>query len=165
MKKGDGETGLPRVGYTSLRQWIEEVDKLGELRRVSGASWEEEIGLATEILQHDANAPAALFDDIPGYPKGFRVLTNFFGATRQNMTLGYPTSLNRVELSDAFLGGFRAAKERRIPHEVVDDGPVMENVLTGDDVDVLKFPTPLWHEGDGGRYIGTGSFNVTRDPE
>ena len=35
----------------------------------------------------------------------------------------------------------------------------------GDEVDVTKFPTPVWHEGDGGRYIGTGSFNITIDPE
>ena len=35
----------------------------------------------------------------------------------------------------------------------------------GDDVDVLKFPSPIWHEKDGGRYIGTGTFSITRDPE
>ena len=35
----------------------------------------------------------------------------------------------------------------------------------GDDVNVLFFPTPLWHELDGGRYIGTGSFNVSQDPD
>ena len=27
------------------------------------------------------------------------------------------------------------------------------------------FPAPKWHAQDGGRYIGTGSFNVTRDPD
>jgi 4-hydroxy-3-polyprenylbenzoate decarboxylase len=37
--------------------------------------------------------------------------------------------------------------------------------MTGDDVDVTRFPAPKWHAGDGGRYIGTGSFNVTRDPD
>ncbi len=41
----------------------------------------------------------------------------------------------------------------------------MENVLSVDDVNFLEFPTPNWHDGDGGRYIGTGSFNVTKDPE
>ena len=30
-------------------------------------------------------------------------------------------------------------------------------------VDVLAFPSPLWHEMDGGRYIGTGCSVVTRD--
>ncbi|MBT7953969.1 MAG: UbiD family decarboxylase, partial [Rhodospirillaceae bacterium] len=82
-----------QIAFNNLREWIDEADKLGELRHVEGASWEEDIGLATELLQHDENAPCALFDDIPGYPKGFRVLANFFGATRQNMTLGFPTNL------------------------------------------------------------------------
>ena len=36
--------------------------------------------------------------------------------------------------------------------------------MEGGDVNVLSFPTPLWHAEDGGRYIDTGSFNVTRDP-
>ena len=27
------------------------------------------------------------------------------------------------------------------------------------------FPTPQWHELDGGRYIGTGCFNISRHPE
>ena len=26
----------------------------------------------------------------------------------------------------------------------------------GDDIDLLKIPTPRWHEGDGGYFIGTG---------
>ena len=42
---------------------------------------------------------------------------------------------------------------------------MFENILTGDDVDVTKFPSPVWHEKDGGRYIGTGTYSVTRDPE
>ena len=37
--------------------------------------------------------------------------------------------------------------------------------MKGDDVDVTRSPRRKWHEPDGGRYIGTGSFNVTRDPE
>ena len=28
-----------------------------------------------------------------------------------------------------------------------------------------KFPAPIWHEKDGGRYIGTGTYSITRDPE
>ncbi|MCH8227166.1 MAG: UbiD family decarboxylase, partial [Proteobacteria bacterium] len=40
-----------------------------------------------------------------------------------------------------------------------------ENVYMDDEVDLEMFPTPIWHELDGGRYIGTGSYNVTRDPD
>ena len=52
-----------------------------------------------------------------------------------------------------------------IPHQIVEDGPVLQNVIMGDDIDVTKFPTPIWHEKDGGRYIGTGTYSITRDPE
>ena len=55
-----------QVAFADLRQWIEEADKIGELRRVDGATWQEDIGLATELLQHDEKAPTALFDNIPG---------------------------------------------------------------------------------------------------
>src|SRR5450756_2945228 len=85
-----------RVVYDDLREWIVEADKLGELVRANGYSWQEDIGMAAELLQHDAKAPVALFDDIPGYPKGFRVLTNFFGGRRQNMTLGFAPDLNKI---------------------------------------------------------------------
>lgn len=153
------------VTYDSLRDWLEQIDALGELKKVTGASWEEEIGAITDIVQHDETAAAVLFDEIPGYPKGFRVLSNAFGGKRQNVILGFPPHLSKVELSDVFLNEYRDAKAKRTPYEVVEDGPIFENVLVGDDVDVLRFPTPLWHPSDGGRYIGTGSFNVTRDPE
>jgi 4-hydroxy-3-polyprenylbenzoate decarboxylase len=151
--------------YEDLREWIEEADKLGEVRYVDGLSWEREIGMATELLHHSDPAPAAVFDNIPGYPKGFRVLTNFFGGKRQNMTIGFAEGLNRLELSEGFLEVYENEDNQPVLHEIVDDGPIFENVITGDDVDITMFPTPKWHEGDGGRYIGTGCYNVTRDPE
>ncbi len=151
--------------YDDLREWIEEADKLGEVRYVDGLSWEREIGMATELLHHSDPAPAAVFDNIPGYPKGFRVLTNFFGGKRQNMTIGFTEGLSRLELSEGFLEVYENEDNQPVLHEIVDDGPIFENVITGDDVDITMFPTPKWHEDDGGRYIGTGGYNVTRDPE
>src|SRR5258707_1350753 len=41
----------------------------------------------------------------------------------------------------------------------------MENVATGADIDILKIPTPKWHEHDGGRYIGTGCMVIMRHPD
>jgi 4-hydroxy-3-polyprenylbenzoate decarboxylase len=129
-----------RVPYDDLREWIVEAEKLGELVRARGYSWQEDIGMAAELLQHDARAPAALFDEIPGYPKGFRILTNFFGGRRQNMTLGFSPELNKIELSESFLKDFQQICDKPLPCEVVDTGPVMENVIEGDAVDVTMFP-------------------------
>lgn len=148
--------------YEDLREWIVEADRLGELKIVTGANWQEEIGMAAGLVSHEDDGPALLFDEVPGCAKGFRVLSNLFAGKRKNMTLGFPVELDKVELSAAFADAY--AEGQMIPPVFVDDGPIFENILTGDDVDVEIFPTPLWHELDGGRYIGTGTYNVTQDP-
>ena len=33
----------------------------------------------------------------------------------------------------------------------------------GDAIDLFQFPTPIWHDCDGGRYIGTASITITTD--
>src|SRR5229473_580326 len=145
-----GADGKPQIAYTDLREWIDEARKLGEIREVKGLSWEKDIGMASEVILHEESAPCVIFEEVPGALPGSKVLVNFFGGQRQKMTLGFPSHFSELE---------------RIPPRYVNDGPVFENAITGDAVDVTIFPTPKWHEDDGGRYIGTGSFNVTRDPE
>src|SRR5919201_1256454 len=147
-----------------LRAWLEEDERMGELRHVQGASVEEDIGAATDVLQHTAESPAALFEEIPGFDASFRVLVNSFGSTdRIALTLGLPLGLSKSALSDAWRQKIRGL--RPIPAVEVKDGPILENVRRGDEIDMTIFPTPKWHPGDGGRYIGTGSFDVTRDPD
>jgi len=91
-----------QIVYNDLREWISEAEKLGELKVVEGATWEQEIGMATEMLHHSEPSPAAVFDNIPGVEKGFRVITNVFGGKRMNMTFGLPTEMSKVEVSEAF---------------------------------------------------------------
>src|ERR1041385_6306335 len=167
--QADGSAGenagrSPRLAYTDLREWIDEARKLGEVREVKGLSWQKDIGMAAEVILHDENAPCVIFEDVPGTLPGSRVLVNFFGGKRQRMTLGFPTDMTKLELSEAFRTEYMADL-KRIPPRYVNDGPVLEHVITGDAVDVTIFPTPKWHDDDGGRYIGTGSFHVTRDPD
>ena len=72
------------------------------------------------------------------------MLVNFFGGKRKNMTLGFPTDLTKLELSEGFRTSFMGPMTR-IPPTYVNDGPIFENVMTGDDVDVTRFPAPKWH--------------------
>jgi UbiD family decarboxylase len=58
------------------------------------------------------------------------------------------------------LGSYKPLKPVEVAH-----GPVTENVESGERVDMLKFPTPRWHEHDGGRYIGTGCLVIMEDPD
>lgn len=155
---------VPHFAYEDLREWLACAEALGEVRTVRGASWQEDIGLAAEAVLRNDNGPCVVFDEVPGCPKGFRLLMNIFAGKRRNMTLGFPEHLSKSELSEAYRIAF-LEKPRTIPHEIVEDGPVLANIMRGDDVDLFKFPAPIWHEKDGGRYIGTGTFSITRDPE
>jgi hypothetical protein len=72
----------PRLAYEDLRQWLDEARKLGEVKEVSGLSWQEDIGLVSGVAMHDDGAPCFVFDEVPGTIKGSRVLVNFFGGNR-----------------------------------------------------------------------------------
>ena len=66
--------------------------------------------------------------------------------------------------------GFAAFEKKRsafksVPPQEVSTGPIFENVFRGDEIDLWKFPTPKWHEEDGGRYIGTGCMVFMCDPD
>src|ERR1700752_3613088 len=90
------------IAYDDLREWLEAAEALGEVRHVTGASWQEDIGLAAEAILREENGPCVGFDEGPGSPKGFRVVLNLFAGVRRNMTLGFPDPLTKWELSDAF---------------------------------------------------------------
>jgi UbiD family decarboxylase len=159
-----GSNSDPSIQYDDLREWLALAEELGEVRHVSGASWQEDIGLAAEAVLRAEQGPCVVFDKVPGCPPGFRLLLNVFAGRRRNMTFGFPEGMNKGELSEAYRCAY-LTEQRVLPHEIVQDGPVLENVLLGDDIDVTKFPAPVWHEKDGGRYIGTGTYSITRDPE
>jgi UbiD family decarboxylase len=151
------------MAYSDLRSWLEDVEKMGELKRIEGAHWDKEIGGLSELLA-ERDPAALLFDKIPGYPEGFRVLSNcFLTHKRTASVLGIPQGLGSVQMVDAWRKRLKNIK--MIPPVTVKDGPILQNVLTGTDVDLYKFPTPIWHEKDGGRFIGTGCAVVTKDIE
>jgi UbiD family decarboxylase len=149
------------MGYDDLRGWMDEVEQMGELKTVQGAHWDREIGAISEMMT-DHGSPALLFDKIEGYPEGFRVLSDPFNTCRRTApVLGVAGDLTGVAMLDAWrkkLGGFKP-----VPTIEVADGPVQENSMTGKDIDLYKFPSPIWHEKDAGRYLGTGCVVITRD--
>src|SRR5438132_72954 len=145
----------PRLTYDDLRQWLEEARKLGEVKEVSGLSWQQDIGLVSGVAMHEDGAPCFVFDEVPGTITGSRVLVNFFGGKRKNMTLGFPIELSKIELSEGFRSHFMGPMTR-IPPTYVSDGPIFENVMTGKKGDVTTLPSPKWHAGHGRRHNRTG---------
>jgi UbiD family decarboxylase len=158
-------TSLDQVD--DLRSWLELVNELGELKVVEGAHWDLEIGAASDVNYRRTSPSALLFDRVVGYPQGARVLSSSMSnARRLGLTLRLGTDLDDRALVQALRSKPNQWIENapRYRARVVDSGPVLENVDHADAVDLLKFPVPRWHEGDGGRYIGTGCAVFTTDP-
>ncbi|MEW6673950.1 MAG: UbiD family decarboxylase [Thermodesulfobacteriota bacterium] len=152
--------------YADLREWLEQVEAIGELKRISGAHWDREMGPLTQLMHEKfkTRTPALLFDQIPDYPRGFRTLYGHFSTpNRVALTLGLPLNRSRIDMVRAYQEKINSLKP--VPPKFVDDGPVLENVQTGDDVNVLQFPSPRHHERDSARYIGTACAVITRDPD
>src|ERR1700736_4195219 len=87
-----------KVQYRGLRGWLDQVEKMGELQHVNGANWDVEMGAITHMLTEKSrgNAPALLFDEIPGYPKGYRTLYGQPSSVRRiALTLGLPLEHDR----------------------------------------------------------------------
>jgi UbiD family decarboxylase len=147
-----------------LRAWLAMLEAAGELTTVRGAEREQEIGGIVDFYQRARNSTAVLFDDIPGYPSGYRVVANILTSVRRiNLTLGLSADASEMDLVRYWRDYMK--KANAIAPVTVTSGPLLENVTSGSDVDLLKIPTPRWHEHDGGYYIGTGCMVIMRDPD
>jgi UbiD family decarboxylase len=140
-----------------LRKCLELAEEMGELEIIEGADPHHEMGaLYTLSLRHPI-PPILLFRKIKGYPEDYRVAVNVRSSKVLNDGYG-------LDLVQAYRKHRRKATVP-IPPQIVETGPVLEHVLTGDQVDVLKFPAPKWNAGDGGSYIGTECMVITKDPD
>jgi 4-hydroxy-3-polyprenylbenzoate decarboxylase len=150
--------------YQDLRQFIERVDQLGALRRVSGADPRFEIGGITEVAAGQADCPALLFDDIKGHQRGFRVFTNATtNVQRAALALGLDPKLRPLDALKAWMEKRKTL--RPLAPVTVGGAPFLANTMTGSDVDIARFPAPTWHRHDGGPFIGSGSIVIMRDPD
>src|SRR5438309_1598820 len=144
-----------------LREWIERVEEMGELTRVDGADANIELGSLVDLYQWDMGNPALLFDNIVGYQPGFRVLANVLTSLpRIALSLGLPVEYTARQFVEVWRTQLKDLK--LLPPTLVPNGPIFENRMHGSKVDLTKIPAPVWHEGDGGRFIGTGCIVVTR---
>jgi 4-hydroxy-3-polyprenylbenzoate decarboxylase len=147
-----------------LRAFLAQAKAAGELKEITGAHWDLEIGALTEIFAGAEPTPALLFDEIVGYPRGWRVLSNIcHSPLRHTLALGVPPEVRGVQLVREIKR--RLADLKPLAPNFVENGPVLENAARGKDVNVLKFPAPRWHAEDGGRYIGTFDAVICRDPD
>ncbi len=153
-----------------LRDYIKRLEGLGELNEIDvEVDWELEVG-AVLRRAYDLGAPAPLFNTIKDSEKGFRILGASAGLSSQRglkfariaISLGFSPTTGAVEIINTIAD---ALEKKPIPPITVDQGVCQENVMMGDDIDIMKFPVPLIHGGDGGRYINTWGTIVAQTPD
>lgn len=160
----------------NLQEFIEILDKKGELLRVK-----EEVSPELEITEFTdqvvkAGGPALLFEKVKGHK--MPVVTNLFGSfTRICLALGV-SSLDElterledfieIKQAESLLGKLKLLPKlwqaKNVFPKIVDKAPCQEIVLKGDKVDLYRLPILKCWPKDGGPYI-TLPCVITKDPE
>lgn len=157
ITQSDGQETGP-----DLRSWLATLESADQLRRITvPVDWDEEIGAITRA-NLSLGGPALLFENILGHEntRCTKLLTSALGSRRQvQLMLGLPEGTSDSDV----VRHLREAFKNPIPPRVVDSGPVKENIIEGNDIDLYELPVPKWHGGDGGRYIDTFCGVVTQD--
>ncbi|MDD3653015.1 MAG: phenylphosphate carboxylase subunit beta [Desulfotomaculaceae bacterium] len=144
-----------------LREFIQKCEEAGQLKRIeTEVDWDLELSHIAKINE-EKKGPALLFERVKGYSTP--VFTSAF-TTPERFAIGLnkPLNTSMCNLSKSWM---EATTKQLIPPKVVDSGPVFENIIEGDKVNLFNFPVPKMYPMDGGRFIGTAAALITKDPE
>jgi UbiD family decarboxylase len=146
-------------GYKDIREYLAALEEQGMLKHITAEvdlKWE--IGaIAAKSLEE--GGPALIFENIKGY-EGMPLAVNLVSNNRQ-LGLAFGTEPDEAKIYERLVGGM----QHRIPSRILSTGPVKEEIYRDDEVDLRKFPTPTWHEHDGGDFIATTAGLITRNPD
>lgn len=148
--------------FKDMRGFIEECEQVGQLKRITGeVDWDLELSTIAK-LNEEKKGPALLFENVKDYNSP--VITSVCTTTeRLALIMGQPMDSTLVDLMRVWV----EKAETKVPPQYVDPkyAPCKENIMRGDDVDLLKFPAPKYYPLDGGRFFGTAGFVITKDPD
>jgi UbiD family decarboxylase len=153
------------MAFQDLREWIEQARQADELVVLEGADTKYEMGTISAIVARN-QGPAVLHQKIKGYPPRYGVITNLLSNLKGvNLTFGLPLENTHAMTINALRENVLKweGEVENFPPNVVESGPILENVVEGDNIDLTKFPVPIWHELDGGPFIGTADAGITVD--
>lgn len=153
---------------SSLRDWLKKIEACGELKHISGADLDLEVGFLT-AENTKRFGPALLFDQMLGCGADHRLLTTILRTPKRiSLALNLnPTYDTDEELVNYLVGKPTEweAEARHYKPEIVESGPIFDNIVESNNIDLFDIPAPKWHEADGGRYNGTGCVVILKDPD
>lgn len=149
------------MAFKDNREFIEALKKTGDVVCIKKeVDWDlEAAAISRRTMEH--SGPATFFEKIKDYPDG-RILGGVAATYRRvAIAMGLPPDTPIREIYDEY----ERRDKQPIPPVVVKNAPCQENIMMRDKIDLFAFPAPMCHAGDGGRYIGTWSFLVSKDPD
>jgi 2,5-furandicarboxylate decarboxylase 1 len=153
--------------FESLRDLLLHLERIGKLQRVTKSvdkDWEIACITRELMSQPPERRYALLFENIDGFDTP--VATNTLGASRElyATALGVTSSNGQID-KEAIHAKWVSALAAPLEPVVVETGPCKENVMRGDEIDLLKFPIPTWTpQHDAGAYLSAGAV-VQKDPD
>jgi 4-hydroxy-3-polyprenylbenzoate decarboxylase len=121
--------------------------------------WNLEIGAIVERNFRD-KGPALLLENIKGHSIPF-----FVGGLQTPRRIAIALEMDPCSGEKEIVHEFWRRIKTPLKPERVASGPCKEEILKGKEIDLFRYPVPLWNEQDGGRYIGTWHSVLVKDPE
>ncbi len=156
-KSGVVARDADRPGCSDLRGVIASLSAAGRLKRVP-----EPVHWWLDLAQRaKGEKQAILFEQIVDYP-GHRLFTNgLCDAQAIAMALGMPPETGRR----AMLQEARRRLSNPVVSRVIEQGPILENCIERQRLNLFNLPVPQGNPIERGRYLGTWHLNITHDPE
>ncbi len=156
------------MSVSSLREYLDLLDTTGWLRSFDQpVSWDLEASAAT-MLANIRDGPIPVFESIAGLETESKLVGDPYRGPQTRpwdhfaRALGLSGGLSGRTYYDRVIDRLNAPQAPRTVAS--QEAPCKETVRTGNEVDLLSFPWPYIHEGDGGRYSNHHTI-VAPDPD
>ncbi len=148
--------------FQDLRQFLARLDAEDQLRHIRTlVDWNLELAHVAKINEEQQwGGKALLFENIKDYPNWRVLISALTARERLAMALELPTNMSLMNLSREWVERIQG---KRVPPRRVDSGSCQENVIGEADVNLNNLPAPWFYPGDGGRYLGTAGFLISRN--
>lgn len=135
------------MAFKDLREFLSRLEEKGELLRTK-----KPLDVKFEISSYmrktsDQHGPALLFENVKNHD--IPVLGSVF-ASRERAFLALETS------PQTYVTQFQHALENLVTPRLVSSGPCKDVIYTGSDVDLTRFPIPIFSERDPAPFITLG---------
>jgi len=155
-----------------LREYLNVLESLDDLEHIDRRVSPVLEAAAITRWSTEQRRPAPLFDNVEGAAPGFRLLgaAGALSSDRRHplarvaLSLGLSHNVTARELVEHVA---QAHQRPPIRPKLIsaESAPCKQNILLGEHASLDRFPIPLVHQDDGGRYVNTWGIIVARTPD